>query len=1088
MPSEFPDLESGAIGGSSGSTSSGMNSLYGFSIGNRIPFISYHHLKLIRSIGLELSKCYMNLAYSPFLPNLETGYYPRIDNEQVETLILMIQEMGCNEDIFKQLFEMCFDLLKSEITQPFDEIHVLFLKLLTCMICKMNQPPQTFTSLNDIDDDDHLFTNSSGNGSGNVRSGGGGGGSSTGGNSTGGNANSPLSAILYCVDNYLLKTTKSSPCGTSDKLSNLKMLTPSNNNTIQVEDMYSRALFNSFMLFIQESIQKYSKTNLMIAKEMIKSLLLILNNNIVLFAINSQTYSLQWLFDLFKNTYKEAMLYDDWLLAQYAIYGLSKTYAILHSNNSRDVVNEDYMIKVMETSLVNSHTKQSACQSILSFIECNNRNIVLKLLPYLASNIQGWLLEKEQTVYNQLLLLKMITLIVQQYPEASVHQLTKKTMEALFNLSDDIDAPLSIVITIFKSLQNLLMNYSLSQFERSLIEAMTSIKQSASYMSSSSSTTATGIMMTNTTAGASTTPNMNHVNSNHLIATTTTLQNTSMMSKIVHPFKKMTIDTSTFSNFTQMLAQNRTILLVRKPTAAFSGNSSSSSTPSSNLNTTGNSSHTKTTNVDDVVASSKNKSMSTSSSTSSSSSSSSGGSGNSSSGGGGGGGGHSTTPTTNTTTPTNNTIIDIKLTPTSSSTTSQPNTTTTTATTKMKQFMSFFQPKKNSPTPTTAASSGSSGGGSGGNTNVSSSSGYSTSGGSSGGSGYSTSGGSSSSTLSKATTTPSTQHAPTKSLDNNITLSRSGSVSAGLSSSMSSTSIAKSISMTSIASAVSRSAESLQNNISQTRRILLLGLMATFMYTSTFSGNNGSMIISSQDSSQKERAKVNILHLIEQFHDGEIDREGEVLLRFIPQLMEDFFESEQILPLLYNEFLSAKTHPLLLSLLLSLHMPHICGKDSTNQQNFENWINMSMQTLCLKQPPSGALWALLCLFITVCMSEYDHHHAALIYFGSNHCVHEWNQISSHAFLLYGSIFYNYLCQKQMKDAIKTFSQVVLPQLIEDCKGHLIYVKLLKTLKFLCSGGTRVQSNNSSNETMIETTNSPKQSTKDSLASELDSFF
>ncbi|EFC50597.1 predicted protein [Naegleria gruberi] len=737
--------EDSDIYGSVGNTTS----LYGFSIGNRIPFISYHHLKLIRSIGLELSKCFINLVYDPYLPNMETQYFPRIDIEQVQTLIFMIQEIGCNEEIFKQLFEMSFDLLKMEITQPFDEIHVLFIKLLTCMICRMNQPPSLSNnfSSNILSSFDNF-------------------GNSLLGIQHGGNN---LNSILNSVEKYLLKSTGSTnSSGTSGSFTggigtsnnrnsfngsfgNMSNLIDKNSNTtrqsISVEEIYSKALFNSFMLFIHDSIQKFSKNNLMITKELVKSLILIMENNIVLFAVNNGTYSVQWLHELFKNIYKECNLYEDWILGQYALYGLSKTYAILHSNNAKDV-NEDFIIKTMESSLVNNHLKQSALQSVLSFIECGNRNIVLKLLPYLASNIQTWLLDKEQTVYNQLLLMKMVTQMVQQYPEASVHQLTKKTMESLFNLSDDIDAPLTIVVTIFKSLQKLLINYSLSQFERSLIEAMTSIKQST--------------MITRN-------DNTNAV---------TNRNDAGMMNKIVTPFKKMTIDTSTFSNFTQMLAQNKTMLINRKSTAGSmqsSSNTATVNTSSSTLpsNKTNNSSRIST-EKPSITATSNNISITVGSGIPNS--------------------------TTNT-----------------ASSSVAPTSNNNTATTKMKQFMSFFTTKKQTTPPTSSTT----------------------------------------------TTTPAVNQ-PSLTPPTNPT---SGSLTS--SPSLSSLPMSRSMSMTSIVSSMARSSEKLQT-LSQTRRVLLLGLMSTSMYTSSCSTQQ-------QLDSQRERAKVNILHLIEQFHDGEIDREDGLL-------------------------------------------------------------------------------------------------------------------------------------------------------------------------------------------------------------------
>ncbi|KAL9641808.1 hypothetical protein ABK040_011793 [Willaertia magna] len=858
-------------------------SYYGFTIGNNIPYISYHHLKLIRKIGIEIAKNYIYLSYEIFIP--KEDYFPRIDIEQINILIIMIKNISCNEYVFKNIFNLLFDLLKSELTMnQFDEIQIQLIKCITCLLSLMNNNNNNFTNLESLDNLEN--TNSWTN-------------------------------LLTIIQHYLM---------INKDYNNNKN---NNNLKIEIEETYASALFDSYILFIEDSLQKYLHSNMMITKEMIKSLIIILEFNQQCY-LKSNQYTLQWLNDLFKNLYKDSILSDDYLLQRYTIYGITKT-----NINFTNIENIDYFIKMLETSLNNNHLKLFGYKSILNLIDnYKNREIIVKLLPFISNNIQIWLLDKEQTVTHQLLLMKMITIIVMKFPEASVHQLTKKIMECLFNLLDDMNTPIYIIISLFKTLQTLLMNYSLSQLERNLIEIMTSIKQQ--------DTTPPFTIISN---------NSNNNNHNHTGSSANNANNNNNGTGGEKFLKKMNIDISTFTSFTSMLAQNRALLLIKKPTAAFNMEFFKSN---SNNNNTSTSNSKPTTTV----------ATNTTSTTGSSSTS-----GNNSSSGSGG---------------------------TSSSSSGTSSIATTTATT-MKKFMSLFTTKKTTPTPTTTNN-----------------------------------------TTSNSNSNNNNIQQKTSTANNNTNNNTS----------ISSSSVNNNITATTTTSNLL--------STSSARRVLLLGLMITSMYTSSITTINNNNSVTSLE---RERAKVNILHLIEQFHDGEIDREGELLLRFIPQLMEDFFESEQILPLIYNEYLSSKTHPLLLSLLLSIHMPHIYK----NIKEYENWIQISLQTLSMKQPMMGALWALLCLFISVVVGEYTHHYPLLIYFGSNHSINNWNSFTSHAFLMYGLMFSDYLKEKNMLDTLNLFKNQILSQLMKDLNNTTMATNGMDTSNSGLDGNNNGMDTSNSNQ-------------------------
>lgn len=214
------------------------------------------------------------------------------------------------------------------------------------------------------------------------------------------------------------------------------------------------------------------------------------------------------------------------------------------------------------------------------------------------------------------------------------------------------------------------------------------------------------------------------------------------------------------------------------------------------------------------------------------------------------------------------------------------------------------------------------------------------------------------------------------------------------------------------------------NDKMRVKRMLSMALMITCMYTSKSAAETSDSAINSENS------RMNVLQLLQdaEFRKGD-QRETEVMLRFAPVLLEEFFEQEQILPLIYGDFLASKTNPLSLSLLLHLHMPLLFmqrhnkapatdTKHVIAQQSFGDWVKLTLDMLPMKKPVPQAVWSLLCFFMSVCMCANPQHEALYVNFGSYYptTLDQLNdKVFMHAFLLYGLCFDRFLFANGMQE-------------------------------------------------------------------------
>lgn len=194
-----------------------------------------------------------------------------------------------------------------------------------------------------------------------------------------------------------------------------------------------------------------------------------------------------------------------------------------------------------------------------------------------------------------------------------------------------------------------------------------------------------------------------------------------------------------------------------------------------------------------------------------------------------------------------------------------------------------------------------------------------------------------------------------------------------------------------------------------------------------------------------EHSNLNVLRLFQQFS-NEMKRSTEVQLRLLPILMEDFLESDQILPMIFGEFLGSKKHPLLLSYVLRFHIPKLFEQDLQKEkdiQHFADWINVCMSTFQLKVPISHALWGLLCLFVCMCMCNNKYFETIFVEIGTNFpCLlhnasdrwwENYGEMFEDAFLMCGVCFYRFMQQLKMPEQVKTFIDVLHKLKAEKCE-------------------------------------------------------
>jgi hypothetical protein len=915
----------------------------GFVIGNKIKFATSRHLPTMRRIGVAITRRYSRLAYGPYIdePSQDdmgdyTGGMPRIDTIHLDNLILMLDEIGCDEEVFKRLWDVCFELFKieSEMT-TFDEMQFCTLKVLTKLLCAMRPREPISARVAKILDVGNNIARPEENYHG------------THSKDSVTRYGKSLHELLNSADEYLLKLLPMKDFAESLNVGHVSTSHTTSRLHIHVDSTYLKALFNGFMKSIEDAVAIHKQYNPYLVKELIKSLTLIISRNAELFmaedvtigtggevTTGNQSYSFDWLYRFFATLYSEPYRDEDWIMRQYLIYGMTKSFSIAYTSNQQSLStgssdsnttplaqptsnaqisqqqlqqqnNLQVVFKAIQEALDDIHLRQYGFMSILTLIQHRMTPLINMLLPHLSERIQSWFLDENQTVYVQLLQIRMVTSLVEFYPDSSTYSVTRKAMEALFNVIDRESTSLRVINSIYDALQHLLVNYSLSHFERRLIEALTSFKR---------------------------------------------------------PTQK----------------QPRPISMSQMGKSLFSRLQLRNNSPEEQMN--------NNEKPQIVTETSQEKGP----------------------------------------------FVPVKLanlmqnTTAKSDTETKPESDVPSSMSRSSSMLSFLGVKKNTNAPPT----------------------------------------------------PSTQTQPTKpafslaSVGAFFTGKRSSNpqITAPVEKSETKQPETPKQPIVPVVIPVVQPAEEVNKNVHvHSRRVLLLSLMATSMYTSVNSAIASSNLNSTtSNDSNREHKKVNVLQLFEQLHGTkDTHRENEMLLRFIPRLLEDFFDAEQILPLIFGEFLGNKSHPLLLSIVLRIHLPvayHFealslvlaqannedagaqdtteTGEESSEilkrtvsdmlndarkksyHNSFGEWIKLSLETLSLKYPPSRALWALLCVFITSCMCYDQHNRATLIEIGAVMPPEHENPVFVHAFLLYGVRFDKCMKEHQTNTQRKTLVRVL----------------------------------------------------------------
>lgn len=820
-----------------------------FCIGNLIPFVTQKHLPMIRRAAVQICQHYPALAYRRFLPS-EDDMGPSIDEAQIELINVMINEISCDEKTFQALWDMLFDLFQYLCTLPsFDELQLAVLKLITNMLCLVKFAAQAPKKGLAVQQKVKQFGKA-------------------------------LYSLLQTVDQYLLK--------------NVKHKMKEKRQSIKIDEVYARAILNGYMRYLDDAIKKHKKSNPAFVKEILKSLTLIMSRNPTLFlSVNPEAYTFQWVYDVYKAAYTDAVQNEDWLIKQYVVLGLAKSYSVLYNqeevantemirarqtNNLIQVIKNQsgFILQVLQDAMLDPHTRLCANLSILIFIQHRVTKVVSEFLPFLSDNFQKWFLEENQTTHSLKLQIRMIASIIESYPDASTHKITRKAMEALFSLADNSRTPLDVVVSVHEALEHLLANYALSHLERKLIEALTSVQHNSKKKQRGN----------DLHGGARISIDGRPAN----IPATTAQQPKKSW------FHVRNLSGSTLNNFTSSIGLKNSLETAAKTLA-----------PSMS--------------TDDFRHAASSNNMSRSLSTSD----------------------------------LNQSVGELAPAHRRNSLSKLPVLFSLNAPAQHIQLQLFITGP-----PTTAL-----------------------------------------------TPPPSTSlfsiTSPSKQASQNAAQIQEQTVTRVLH---------------------KTEARTVARN-SHTRKVLSLGLMVTSMYTAG----------TKQSDEEKEHIRVNVLQLFQQLHDYEMHREAEVLLKFIPQLLEDFFDPEQILPLIYNEYQNPKAHPSLLSLFLRIHLPEAYTKEQNRlkgspvqsknasfrkvvaqplpSSSFGDWIQLSLDTLSLKKPISLCLWGLLNLFICVCMGAEpgDHHQAAFVEIGSVVPQNSTDPLFTQAFLLYGVCFYAFLKDK-----------------------------------------------------------------------------
>lgn len=490
-------------------------------LGNRIPFIFEEHLPMLFEMHLSVARLHLDETYASCMTE---EYRFHFDHAQIVRLMRQIEEIGCSESVFYRIWDLTFDVFQAVcMGDQHDDLPIVSLKLLTKLLCMMR-----------LKDPKHLQQSQRSprrpaSGVPHKR------------NTSSIRRVSPtLKNLLRTLDEYLLTGRAAAHLFSypqdaarssrrqmrieideilgraifssffkfvedaihKHKQSNLSFVS-------ELVKSLNLIMFRNPKLFVpmttevalETSLQDSPKSESIIASPSPSSASSTATDGLTTSGVygtqlttsfmqvknlyqdwahqpqNQQLPSkldFNHVFTIYRNLYLNDTLEDDWVLKQHLGTGMCKSFGSLPSNAREQ--HSALVLKMLKESLRDEHLRLQSYSGIISLIQSGQHSIIAKLIPFLSEHIQTIILS-ERIVHSQIIVIHMITSVIQYFPDASVHDLTRKAMEAMFSLSDRGTTPLQIVDHIYSALRHLLANYALSDFERKLIEALTSIKK-----------------------------------------------------------------------------------------------------------------------------------------------------------------------------------------------------------------------------------------------------------------------------------------------------------------------------------------------------------------------------------------------------------------------------------------------------------------------------------------------------------------------------------------------------------------------------------------------------------------------------------
>jgi hypothetical protein len=789
-----------------------------------------------------------------------------------------------------------------------------------------------------------------------------------------------LRVLLETVDLYLLK--------------NVKHKQKEKRLYIYVEKDTAIQLFSNFMSHIDQAVQKHRKHNPVFVKEMLKSLTLIMSRNPSMFLLSAtatastttpnQQYSFKWVYELFKDVYNQSIPDEDWLVRQYAVLGLSKSVSVLslqdekfltfnsqHQQQQQQQLQHEetpleFIVRVLKDAMVDSHTRLCGNLGILIFIQHRVSKVVSRLVSFVGEHYAKWLLEDNQTIHQLKLQIRLVTSIVSNYSSdaRNILDLPRKSMETLLQIADNSRTPLDVVVAVFEALERMLQQNIFNATERKYIDTYTRNALSSKKKLPSTTTGSTSTLEQPPRRSMDKSPSTPQRVSIDIRASPQQQQQHTPTKGLSDLVSRMSLDQRPTGLSPQTTPTKTSIWGgMTKLSSPLSLSSLSSKLSDATKKLT-----EETTNLANKVQTSLYQSPQSS---------------------------PQTTPTRQSNM-LSRTSIDQR--PESSMTKStsltsisSPNAMSKSTSMPVISMSATHEEdtRRNSlskiPVVFTLCNSV---------THLT----------------YP-------SPIQSPISQPlQSQHQNTQSSSSSSSSSSSGfDIGFSLDSlQLTSTSPQQQMQQDCLPRKLSQTQHKTLSRNSQTRQVLLLGLMATIVY-------------SSSTTLDTEYVRSKVMTMFEQLRECEMNRCAEVLLKYTPKLLGDYFDPEQILPLIYNEYLGPKTRPAVLTLSLSAHLPGAFIKDLSNADNpffkFGQWVKLGMETIAMKRPLSLSIYGLLNMFISACLCDGHHHHSSFIEIGSVVPQTPTDPVFSQSFLFYGICFYSFL-KNHIPDQVPVLNKVL----------------------------------------------------------------